>query len=60
MGNYVLRRLAITPLLLLGIVTLAFIIARIIPADPVASIVGERNMNNEAVVSAADPKIRYA
>ena len=53
MGNYVLRRLAITPLLLLGIVTLAFIIARIIPADPVASIVGERNMNNEAVVSAA-------
>ena len=56
MGNYVLRRLAITPLLLLGIVTLAFIIARIIPADPVASIVGERNMNNEAVVAAAEQR----
>jgi len=53
MTNYVLRRLAITPLLLLGIVTIAFVVSRIIPADPVASIVGERNMNNEAVVSAA-------
>src|SRR5688572_8219886 len=53
MTNYVLRRLAITPLLLLGIVTIAFIVSRIIPADPVASIVGERNMNNEAVVNAA-------
>ena len=28
MTNYVLRRLAITPLLLLGIVTIAFIVAR--------------------------------
>ena len=51
--DYVLRRLAITPLLLLGIVTVAFIIARLIPADPLASIVGERQMNNEAVVDAA-------
>jgi ABC-type dipeptide/oligopeptide/nickel transport system permease component len=53
MTYYVLRRLAITPLLLLGIVTIAFIVSRVIPADPVASIVGERNMNNEAVVAAA-------
>jgi ABC-type dipeptide/oligopeptide/nickel transport system permease component len=53
MTRYVLRRLAITPLLLLGIITVAFIVARIIPADPVAAIVGERNMNNEEVVQAA-------
>ena len=53
MGRYVLRRLAITPLLLLGIATVAFVIARLIPADPLASIVGERQMNNESIVNAA-------
>jgi ABC-type dipeptide/oligopeptide/nickel transport system permease component len=53
MGRYVLRRLAITPLLLLGIATVAFIIARLIPADPLASIVGERQMGNETIVNAA-------
>lgn len=53
MGRYVLRRLAAVPLLLLGIATVAFVIARLIPADPLASIVGERNLNNEAVVAAA-------
>jgi len=53
MARYVLRRLAITPLLLLGIVSLAFIIARVIPADPLAAIVGERQMGNERIVSAA-------
>jgi ABC-type dipeptide/oligopeptide/nickel transport system permease component len=53
MGRYVLRRVLALPFLLLGIATVAFIIARLIPADPLASIVGERNMNNDAVVSAA-------
>jgi ABC-type dipeptide/oligopeptide/nickel transport system permease component len=41
------------PLLLLGIVTVAFCISRLIPANPVASIVGERNLNNDEVVNAA-------
>ena len=45
--------MAITPLLLLGIATVAFIISRLFPADPLARIVGERQMNNEAVVTAA-------
>ena len=40
MLRYILRRLAVAPLLLLGIPTLAFVVARIIPADPLASIVG--------------------
>jgi ABC-type dipeptide/oligopeptide/nickel transport system permease component len=52
-GNYVVRRLAAVPLLLLGIVTVAFCISRLIPADPLVSIVGERQMNNEEVVAAA-------
>ena len=41
------------PLLLLGIVTIAFCISRLIPADPLASIVGERQLNNEKIVAAA-------
>lgn len=41
------------PFLLLGIVTIAFGISRLIPANPLASIVGERQLNNEAVVDAA-------
>ena len=41
------------PFLLLGIVTIAFGISRLIPANPLASIVGERQLNNEAIVDAA-------
>ena len=53
MKRYILGRLAVVPFLLLGIVTVAFCISRLIPADPLASLVGERQMNNEAVVAAA-------
>ena len=41
------------PFLLLGIVTIAFGISRLIPANPLASIVGERQLNNTVVVDAA-------
>jgi peptide/nickel transport system permease protein len=41
------------PLLLLGIVTIAFCISRLLPANPLASIVGERQLNNEKIVAAA-------
>src|SRR6185295_14268672 len=51
--RFILRRLAVMPLLLLGIVTIAFCISRLIPADPLASIVGERQLNNEKIVNAA-------
>ena len=44
------------PLLLLGIVTIAFCISRLIPADPLASIVGVRQMNNPTIVGAARQK----
>lgn len=53
MARYILKRIAIVPLLLLGIVTIAFIVARLLPANPIAALVGERNVNNEAVVAAA-------
>ena len=53
MRYYVLRRLAAVPFLLLGIVTVAFLISRLIPADPLVSIIGERQMDNEEVVAAA-------
>jgi peptide/nickel transport system permease protein len=56
MTRYILRRLAITPALLLGIITIAFVVARVIPADPLASIVGERQMNNERIVQAASKR----
>ena len=41
------------PLLLAGIATLVFVISRLTPADPLVSIVGERNLNNPEVVAAA-------
>jgi peptide/nickel transport system permease protein len=41
------------PLLLLGIATIVFVVSRLTPADPLVSIVGERNLTNPAVVAAA-------
>jgi peptide/nickel transport system permease protein len=40
--SFVLARLALTPLIILGLVTLVFFIVRITPADPMAFIAGER------------------
>ncbi|MDA2988210.1 MAG: ABC transporter permease [Actinomycetota bacterium] len=56
MKRYILARLAIVPFLLFGIVTVAFIISRLIPADPLTSIVGERAMGNPEVIAAAKSK----
>lgn len=41
------------PLLLFGIASIVFVVSRLTPADPLVSIVGERNLNNEKVVAAA-------
>ena len=56
MTRYVLRRLVIVPFLLLGIVSISFAISRLISSDPLANIVGERQLNNTAVVDAAKKK----
>ncbi len=53
MVRFILKRIAILPLLLLGIVTIAFVISRLLPSDPIASLVGERNLNNPEIVAAA-------
>ena len=41
------------PFLLLGIATVVFIVSHLTPADPLVSIVGERNLNNPVIVGAA-------
>lgn len=53
MTRYIVRRLLSLPLLLLGIVSLAFLISHFTQGDPLASIVGERQMDNAEVVAAA-------
>jgi ABC-type dipeptide/oligopeptide/nickel transport system permease component len=53
LGIYILRRLVLMPLLLLGIVTIAFVVSRTVPADPLSTVVSERQINNEEVVAAA-------
>ncbi|MFT3851752.1 MAG: ABC transporter permease [Ilumatobacteraceae bacterium] len=53
MTRYLVRRLAIMPILLLGVITAVFVISRLTPADPLVSIVGERNLNSPEIVAAA-------
>ncbi len=53
MWSYIARRVAVMPLLLLGVVTAAFIISRTIPANPLVTLVGERGLGNPEVVKAA-------
>ncbi len=53
MRNYLIRRLAVMPVLLLAIITLVFIVSRLTPANPLVTIVGERNIGNPVVVDAA-------
>lgn len=53
MTRYIVRRLLSLPLLLLGIVSLAFLISHFTQGDPLASIVSERQMDNPEVVAAA-------
>lgn len=54
MARYVLRRLVAAPFLLLGIVTISFIVGRVVPADPVATVVSQRDLANRAIVHAAE------
>ena len=41
------------PPLLFGIASIVFVVSRLTPADPLVSIVGERNLNNPEIVAAA-------
>ncbi|MGI9596877.1 MAG: ABC transporter permease [Acidimicrobiales bacterium] len=53
MAGYIIRRLLLVPLLLVGISTLAFVVSHTIPADPLATLVSERQLSNPEVVEAA-------
>ena len=53
MTAYLLRRLIAMPLLLLGVVTMAFLLGNVVKGDPLASILNERQLNNPEVVAAA-------
>lgn len=56
MTRYILRRLLVAPFLILGIVTLAFLLTTVTKGDPLATIVSDRQMNNPEVVAAAKAK----
>jgi peptide/nickel transport system permease protein len=51
--RYILRRLFAMPFLVLGIVTLAFLLTTVTKGDPLTAIVSDRQMNNPEVVAAA-------
>lgn len=53
MFAYVAKRLVAMPFLLVGVVTVAFLLTHFTAADPLTSIIGERQMNNPQVVQAA-------
>lgn len=56
MIRYLLRRLIAMPFLVLGIVTLAFLLTAVTKGDPLTAIVSDRQMNNPEVVAAAKAK----
>ena len=51
MLGYVIRRILLVPLLLVGIASLAFVVSRTIPADPLSTLVSERQLTNPEVVT---------
>lgn len=56
MLRFILRRMLATPLLLLGVATVAFFLTQMTKGDPLSAIVPERQMNNPEVVAAAKEK----
>ncbi len=56
MVGYILRRMLLVPLLLVGIASLAFVVSRTIPADPISTLVSERQLGNPEVVAAAEAR----
>lgn len=53
MIRYILRRLITMPFLVLGIITLAFLLTTVTKGDPLAAIVSDRQMNDPEAVAAA-------
>jgi peptide/nickel transport system permease protein len=49
--QYIGRRLALMPILIIGITLLAFIVSHLVPADPLGMVLSERAMNNPEIVA---------
>jgi peptide/nickel transport system permease protein len=50
--KYLGRRLVLAALMLLGVSLMVFVISHLVPADPVASMLSDRNLNNVEMVQA--------
>jgi ABC-type dipeptide/oligopeptide/nickel transport system permease component len=51
--KYITRRVVVIPPLLLGVVTVTFLITRLIPANPLATVLNPRSLGNKQIVAAA-------
>ena len=56
MRRYIVGRILLIPIVLLGIVTVAFIISHVVPANPLSSVLSQRQMDNPEAVAAAKAK----
>src|SRR5215468_1867588 len=53
---YILRRIILTVPLLIGVTLIAFVIAHIVPADPITANLGQRAMSDPTIVAAFKAK----
>ena len=56
MRRYILGRALTIPIVLFGIVTVAFLISHVVPANPLTSVLSPRQMENPEAVAAAEAK----
>jgi ABC-type dipeptide/oligopeptide/nickel transport system permease component len=54
--RYIVHRLLLIPVVLLGIVTVAFAITHLVPSNPLSSVLSERQLGNPEAVAAATHK----
>jgi ABC-type dipeptide/oligopeptide/nickel transport system permease component len=54
--RYILGRALTIPIVLFGIVTVAFLISHVVPANPLTSVLSPRQMENPEAVAAAEAK----
>jgi peptide/nickel transport system permease protein len=52
LGRYLLRRLGVSALLILGVTLVTFVLTNLVPGDPVAANLGQRAAENPATVAA--------
>lgn len=50
--KFILKRILYLIILLFGVATIVFILTRLVPTDPVAANLSQRNLNNEEIVNA--------